>query len=155
MDKSDASGRGWMWGIILSLLAFGLFFIGFAVWTFQTDVELMYDNYYDKDVVYEQQIRRIERADALPLKPKLTYRHASQTITIYFSPDMSQRDPQGTFLLFRPSDLNLDRTFPLSLQGDSLQTISVPDLLPGLWRMKLDWSSENIEYYLEEMLVVN
>jgi hypothetical protein len=52
MDKSDASGRGWMWGIILSLLAFGLFFIGFAVWTFQTDVELMYDNYYDKDVVY-------------------------------------------------------------------------------------------------------
>jgi hypothetical protein len=68
---------------------------------------------------------------------------------------MSQRDPQGTFLLFRPSDLNLDRTFPLSLQGDSLQTISVPDLLPGLWRMKLDWSSENIEYYLEEMLVVN
>lgn len=155
MSQVDASGKGWMWGITITLIVFGLFFVGFAVWTFQTDVELMYDNYYAKDVVYEQQIRRIERTDALPVKPQLKYRHGNQTLEILFPPEMGHPDPVGNLLLFRPSDLHLDRNFQLSLQGDSLQTVSVPDLQPGLWRMKLDWTSAGIEYYMEEMLVVN
>lgn len=144
-----------MWGIILALLLSGSFFVGLAVWAFQSDVELVYDNYYAKDVVFEQQIRRVERTEALPQKPVLRYRRQSETLSVRFPREMNLLDPRGSILLFRPSDLHLDRKFDLDLQGDSLQIIQLPDLLPGLWRIKLNWTNRGQEYYLEEMLVLN
>lgn len=154
MSQKKDEGRGWMWGITITLILFGGFFVGFAIWTFQSDVELVYDNYYAKDVVFEQQIRRVERTDALPVKPVIKYEHARQTLDVYFPSAMEHQAQVGTVLLFRPSDLHKDRQFDLNLVGDSLQTISVPNLLPGLWRIKLSWTSQDLEYYLEEMLVV-
>lgn len=155
MSDQAPSGKMWMWGIIISLVVFGGFFIGFAIWTFQDDVELVQNNYYEKDVVFEQQIRRVERTDALAVKPQLKYRKSEETLTLHFPTEMQHVNPTGSILLFRPSDLKLDRKFDLKLQGDTLQVVSVPELLSGLWRIKLNWTSMEIEYYLEEMLVVN
>lgn len=155
MPKTKPSGQLWMWSLTGSLVAFMLFFVGFAIWTFQSDVELMYDNYYDKDVVYEEQIRRIERTDALGVKPIVQYRHADQTMLITFPEKLGHVEPSGDVLLFRPADLHKDRTFPLELIGDTLQLISVPDLDKGLWRAKLSWTSAGTEYYLEQMIIVN
>lgn len=154
MTEKITSANVWMWGIILTLVGFGSFFVGFAIWAFQSDVELVYDNYYAKDVVFEQQIRRVERTDALAVKPVLKYRRGPETLTLTFPTTMSHPHPTGKVLLFRPSDLHLDRLFTLDLQGDTLQVISLPNLLPGLWRVKLNWTSLSQEYYLEEMLVV-
>ena len=69
MLSQKTAGRLWLWGVVLGILAFLGFYISFAVWTYQDDVELVYDNYYDKDIVFEQQIRRVERTEALPVKP--------------------------------------------------------------------------------------
>jgi len=155
MSENAPSGKLWLWGTIMTLVLFSAFFIGFAIWTFQTDVELVYDNYYEKDVVFEEQIRRVERTEALPVKPELKYERSRESLMIHFPTQMNHLEPTGSILLFRPSDLNLDRLFTLNLSGDTLQTISLPELLPGLWRIKLNWTSSSVEYYLEEMLVVN
>jgi len=155
MLKTDPTGKLWMWSLIGSIVVFMLFFLGFAIWTFQTDVELMYDNYYDKDVVYEEQIRRIERTDALTHRPIVKYKHATETMLINFPVQLGHVKPAGQVLLFRPADLHKDRTFPLELVGDTLQVISMPHLEKGLWRAKLDWTSGGIEYYLEQMFMVN
>ena len=154
MEPTKQSGKTWMWGIVISILTFMAFFVGFAIWTSFGDVELVYDNYYAKDVVFEQQIRRVERTDALEIKPRIVYDQSSQFLTLKFSPEMGHRQPVGEILLFRPSDLHKDRLFTLDLSGDSLQTIRVQDLDPGLWRIKLDWKSGDKEYYLEQMLTV-
>lgn len=155
MSGLKVTGQTWKWGISIVLAVFASFFVGLAIWAFQSDVELVYDNYYEKDVVFEQQIRRVERTDALPLKPELKYKRNSESLTVKFPLEMRQPNPVGSVLLFRPSDLNLDRLFKLELKGDTLQTIALPDILPGLWRIKLNWQSLSQEYYLEEILVVN
>ena len=154
MTDSKRAGRPWLWGLTLGILVFISFYIGLAVWAYQRDVDLVYDNYYDKDIVFEQQIRRVERTDALPIKPLLHYDQQAESLTVFFSPAMQQPAPQGEILLFRPANLQHDRTFSLELLGDSLQTIQLPDLDLGLWRIKLSWASGGLEYYLEQPLMV-
>ena len=154
MTEPTKSGGLWMWGLTASIVAFIAFFVGFAIWTFQDDVELMYDNYYEKDVVYEQQIRRIGRTEALSFKPTIKYRPEEQTLQLNYPLSMGHTPTDGTVLIFRPADLHEDRLFPLELVGDSIQTIRLPDMLPGLWRIKLSWTSGGQEYYMEKPLMI-
>ena len=155
MSDKELSGSGWLWGMTLTIVVFVIFFVGFAVWTFQSDVELVYDNYYEKDVVFEQQIRRVERTDALATKPTIQYLRNNQTLTLVFPADLGHVDPVGELLLFRPSDLHKDRIFQLDLNGDTLQKISTPGLEKGLWRAKMSWMNGDLEYYLETPFIVN
>lgn len=154
MNDQVKSGKLWMWGLTTAIIVFVLFFVGFAVWTFQDDVELVYDNYYEKDVVFEQQIKRVVRTQALPQKPALTFDQASEVLEVFFPLAMGHSPTKGEVLLFRPADLHQDRTFQLELRGDSLQAIPLPDMDPGLWRIKLNWTSGGEEFYLEQPLMV-
>lgn len=143
-----------MWSLVATIIVFVLFFVGFAIWTFQDDVELVYDNYYEKDVVYEQQIKRIARTNALPVKPSLIYDQTGQVLRLAFPLALGHMPTAGKVLLFRPADLHQDRLFSLELIADSLQSIPLPGLEAGLWRIKLDWTSGGEEYYLEQSLMV-
>ncbi len=69
MAEQAKSGRLWMWGLTASIVVFIAFFVGFAIWTFQDDVELVYDNYYDKDVVFEQQLNELPERKPSHLNP--------------------------------------------------------------------------------------
>ena len=155
MERQAKSGGLWMWGLTATIVIFIAFFVGFAIWTFQDDVELVYDNYYDKDVVFEQQIKRVARTQALTIQPILTYHQTTQVLDLKFPLALGHTPTDGEVLLFRPADLHKDRLFRLTLEGDSLQTIDLPDMDPGLWRIKLNWTSGGEEYYLEKALVVN
>lgn len=155
MIEQGKSGRLWMWGLTASIVVFIAFFAGFAIWTFQDDVELVYDNYYDKDVVFDQQIKRVGRTQALPIKPTLKYSQTTQVLDLKFPLALGHIPTEGVVLLFRPADLHRDRLFPMVLVGDSVQAIALNDLDPGLWRIKLNWSSGGEEYYLEQSLMVN
>ena len=143
-----------MWGVTGSITVFILFFAGFAIWTYQSAVELMYDNYYDKDIVFEQQIRRVERTQALAEKPLVRYYQVGKRLMLKFPRGMAVQNPEGNVLLFRPSDLHKDRNFPLMLEGDTLQLIDLPNLDLGLWRVKVDWKSDGLEYYYERAFMV-
>ncbi len=155
MQEQENSGGLWMWGLTAVIVVFIAFFVGFAIWTFQDDVELVYDNYYDKDVVFEQQIKRIARTQALSVKPILTYHQTTQKLDLKFPLTLGHTPSEGEVLLFRPADLHKDRLFNLDLAGDSLQTIELLNMDPGLWRIKLAWTSGGEEYYLEQSLMVN
>ena len=155
MNTQAPDGRLWMWSLVASIIAFITFFVSFAIWTFQDDVELVYDNYYAKDVVFEQQIKRVARTQALPFKPELSFNQTTQVLDVKFPLALGHTPTDGEVLLFRPADLHKDRLFPLALIGDSLQTIALPDMVSGLWRIKLNWTSGGEEYYLEQALMVN
>jgi len=154
MNQTKPSGKMWMWGTVIVIALFITFFASFAIWTFQDDVELVYDNYYAKDVVYGQQIARIERTDALSSKPVASYNKRSELLTLRFPAEIKHDSPAGELLMFRPADLHKDRLFSLDLEGDTLQVISLPQMDPGLWRVRLNWTSGGLEYYLDQILMV-
>ncbi|NQV15839.1 FixH family protein [bacterium] len=154
MADIENSGKGWLWGITISISSFILFFIGFAIWTFQGDVELVYKNYYDKDIVFEQQIKSVDRTQKLPVKPIMDYDQTTEILMVKFPAEMGHVDPRGELLLYRPADLHKDRRVPLALEGDTLQNVPLVNLDPGLWRIKLSWVNGAEAYYLEKQIYI-
>lgn len=154
MTEAKTSGKLWMWGLILSIASFVLFFTGFAIWALRGEPELVYENYYEKDVAYEEQIRAIDRTQKLLIKPTMKYERSPKTLVIHFPSTMGHKNPSGEVKLFRPADLNKDQIYPIKLDGDTLQVLPLVDLDPGLWRFQLSWTNNNDNYYLENQIFV-
>ncbi|MFC7666953.1 FixH family protein [Hymenobacter humi] len=56
---------------------------------------------------------------------------------------------------FRPSDQKLDFKLPFTPAGDSAQQLlSTSKLQPGLWRLRLDFTAGDQQYFLEKELTI-
>jgi nitrogen fixation protein FixH len=60
----------------------------------------------------------------------------------------------GTIELYRPSARALDRSFPLKVDANGLQSLDAASLVPGLWKVRVSWTADNQDYYLDQKVVV-
>jgi nitrogen fixation protein FixH len=64
----------------------------------------------------------------------------------------AQRAPQGQIHFYRPSAAGLDRRINLELNRDGTQIINTKEFQPGLWKVRVSWSVENQDYFIERQL---
>lgn len=153
MSNEKTSGAKWLWGTVVGIAACMIFFVGLAIWSSFGEVELVHENYYAKDQAYDEQIKRIERTQALAAAPQFLYTKDSKQVQLIFPAALGGAE-KGSILLYSPADLRDDRRFELNLAGDTLQALDVPGLRKGLWRIKLDWQKAGLEYYLEGSIYI-
>ena len=143
-----------MRGLVIIIVLFVIANIAFVIFTGTLSFGLVSDNYYADEIAYQQQIDRLNRTAALA-EPVVVRYDPRQGVIIRFPSQFEPAAISGTIKLFRPSDKRLDRRFPIALNLEGVQAI--PDLsLPvsGLWKVKIYWQVEGVEYYSEEELVV-
>jgi hypothetical protein len=114
----------------------------------QKKVELVRPDYYAQDQRHEQRMQQERRAQQQPAE--IVYREDEQTITLTFPMD----GVNGTVTFFRPSDLNLDREVAIAPDSSRQQVIPAGDLVPGLWRIRVEWFSDDVSYYQEKSISV-
>ncbi len=142
-------------GLVIVISLFIVLNIAFVVYTGTLSIGLVSDNYYADEIAYQQQIDRIQRTNALEPSVTVEFKPASG-LEVSFPAFFESATVEGTIILFRPSDKRLDRRIPINLNREGVQFISGINLpVPGLWKIKIFWQVEGIEYYLEEELVVN
>ena len=135
------------------VVAFVLFagFIGTLVTVcVRQDIPLVSKEYYQDELVYQDQIDRMENANMLDDKPEITL--DAQAITVVY--DRFAEVQHGKLKLFRPSDSELDETFELSASTANSQVFQIKNPAPGLYRARLSWEQEGKEYYIEKILVL-
>ena len=111
------------------------------------DISLVAPNYAKQELAYQEQIDRMDRTASLAIKPVITVH--SYTVQITF--DSTTNIQHGTVELFCPSNTKMDRKFNLE-SGDNEFYRDVSQLLPGMYRLKLNWNVEGKDYYLEEII---
>jgi nitrogen fixation protein FixH len=62
--------------------------------------------------------------------------------------------PTGQIQLYRPSAINLDRTLKLDLDSHGIQTIDAASLRPGLWKVRVSWSVDNRQFFIDQKVVI-
>src|SRR6185295_14078884 len=140
----------WPLGI---LLFFVLFFAGMATAVVIAATHrdsLVSPNYYEQELKYQEQIdgaARAEKSDA-----KLRFDAANGQIIIMLPVGQLTGKPSGTVALYRASSPELDREFPLELKADGTQTLSVSNLAAGSWIVRVKWSADGDNYFLEQKL---
>lgn len=138
------------WGqwIIVAFLFFAVFIGGLVYVCVREDISLVSSEYYQDELLYEQQIVRINNANALVLKPILQV-VGDSLILNYADADYIQ---SGQLQLFRPSDASLDKTFSLMQDDSIVRYFNLVTFPAGMYKARMKWEMSGKEYFIEKII---
>lgn len=143
----------WGTGIAIVIAIFMIITIATVVYLMNQDVELVTDDYYKKELKYQNQIERIERTNELDEKLQIIY--SKDAIKLILPSGQIGRQITGEIHLYRPSDSKMDINIPLSADSSGLQLIPVARLAKGYWKVKILWETIDNDYYTEKSVMIN
>jgi hypothetical protein len=142
----------WGTGIFIFIIAFILAILGFLYFAMHQNTDLVEEDYYPKELVYQKQIDRINNAKAL--EQDVVYELKTDQIVLRFPILDSTTMPSGSLHLYRPSDEKLDKKGELQLTPDYTQTIGIEGFPAGKYLLKILWEWNGTEYYKEETIIL-
>ncbi len=152
MSKEKKARQPWAIGITVVIVVFLIVTITGAILVSQQEYSLVTENYYEKDLAYQQEIDTRMRTRDLAEKPVIALDRAAKSCSITFPAREHYDSVQGTVTFFRISSARGDHVVPLELAGNGTQHISVSGLAPGQWILKLRWKENDREYFMEERM---
>ena len=152
---STSKSTVWPYAIIAAFVLFAGF-IGFMVQrAFRTDVDLVSPDYYKQEIAYQKRMESVARTAALPAPVLVQYDSLAQRLTLQLPPALAGQIVRGTLHFFRPSNQKLDFKLPFAPTGQpAQQQLSTRRLLPGLWRLRLDFEAGGQQYFIDKELTV-
>ena len=146
----------WGSGLTIVIIGFLIVTIGSVVFYSFQRVDLVEENYYKKELAYEDQIQRLRRTQTLTELPAVTFDAKADSLLLHFPQYIdSPQKVSGTIHFFRPSDARLDFKVPIKLDEQWQQNIAAHRVVDGYWKVQFVWSVENLEYYYEQTITIN
>ncbi|NCS88398.1 MAG: hypothetical protein AUK34_14580 [Ignavibacteria bacterium CG2_30_36_16] len=142
----------WGTGIVIFICVFMVITIFSVVMMMNEDVELVTDNYYEKTLVYQDEINKLERSAELSEKINLVY--SDKVLRIKFPKELTKSIKLGEIYFYRPSNVSLDFKLPLILDTSGTQSVNVEKIADGLWNVNLKWQINGKDYKFEKKLIL-
>jgi hypothetical protein len=137
----------WGKGILVTIIAFVGFMVTLVVISVkQDDIHLVAENYYEKEIKYQDQIDR-EKASVGLDREVLVYDAQRKSMIL----DLPV-GAKGNLQLFRPSDARLDQEVNLNITDSGKTTIPLDKLKSGYWRVQLTWTEGGVDFYQEKKI---
>lgn len=110
------------------------------------DNSLVDENYYSRDINYQQEFDRRLNSNSLaePLRAVVT----SEGYELRF-PTEGKDKVDGTVHLYRPSTNKDDRRLALAVGDDGVMRLPLQGMNPGRYEAIVEWQSGGVEYYDE------
>ena len=144
------------WGVAVFAF-YGLFVVAvlaMVMFVSLQEIQLVEENYYQQELVYQDQIDRIKRTLELPSAVSFHYNRSAGLITVAYPSEVAPERLSGAIALMRPSNADLDRSFAVQPDSTGRQAIDTSRLARGLWRVKALWKIDGNEYYNEDMIII-
>lgn len=139
----------WGKGILLTIIGFVAFMMTLVVISVkQDDIHLVTENYYEKEIHYQDQIDR--EKSAATLNRKVLDFDATSKMLVLDLPIGAK----GNLQLFRPSDARLDQEVSLDIISEGKTTVPLEKLKTGYWRVQLTWTENGTDYYEEQKITI-
>lgn len=141
----------WPGGIIVAMILFCSFMIGFAIYSTQNKNELVDTDYYAKELKYQEVINQKE--NLLSLGEEVRIEQSGGVLT-FILPETLQLADSGSVDFYRPNDQKRD--FELSWQSfkDNNFTVDNERLGTGRWVITLKAYHEGLGYFSEHRMLV-
>jgi hypothetical protein len=140
------------WGYKIAILYGGFVVVVLAsvFFAMTQKVDLVTDNYYEKELKYQEQINKSQRTKALKEKTNIEVSLSGIKLKFPVLPD--KNTPNDYILLYRPSDPSKDIKLNISTDSFGFQYIPAEKISKGFWKVKLSWTSGGFEYYDESIV---
>jgi len=126
----------------------------FVTWAVRQDMDLVRPDYYEHEILFQQQIDAVNRARAFGAQVGVAYDLATHKLAVRVPPSHLTAQFSGTAHLYRPSDAKLDRRIDLKPTADGAQTIDTTQLAPGLWKVRIDWTANGETFAFEQSIII-
>ena len=141
------------WGMRVTILycSFVIMILSLVFMAMTQDFHLVAEDYYEREIKYQDQINKLNNSAALPDKLAIQYDSKSANISFSFPEDLR---PKGKIMFYRPSDAALDFELNIRPNKQNNQSISTAQLLKGLWKIKVDWEANGTSYFDEKTIII-
>jgi hypothetical protein len=133
--------------IVVSFVLFALFIGTLVTFCVREDISLVSKDYYKEELDYQTQIKRLNNTEHLQQKPRIQYIDHVGLRVVW---DAETKIEKGELKLFCPSNSKLDKNF--ALKSSSEQVFEMAAVKKGMYRVKLVWTMDGLEYYYEEQI---
>ena len=143
----------WGSGIAIFYTLFVLAMVTMVVKSTQNKPRMVQENYYEKDLNYEDFRQKREMGQAVSHLIDIAYQSDLNNIKISFPKELAQS--KGSVTMFRPSNQFLDKKYPLQL--DSMGDMLIPldnRTARGHWKIQIDWNNGIHDLYNEETIII-
>ena len=145
----------WNWGtgIVIVMACFISFILYFVIRMSTEEAyshDLVTEEYYAKEMVYQQEIDA--EINTNNLNTKIGSKKVREGWMLTFPDELDPTKINGKVFLYRPSNQKLDFDIPLELKSPDLL---IPDknLIDGRWNITIDWTYKGTSFmYKEEIL---
>jgi hypothetical protein len=136
--------------IVVAFVLFALFIGGLVTVCVTQEVNLVSKDYYNEELAYQDQIRRINNTIRLVKKPVVT-KIDDNTFQIAFDKQFNIENGKVSF--FCPSDPKMDKDFKLET-SDNSQLFDTSFFGKGMYKLKLVWAMDGKEFYYEQIIYI-
>ena len=149
MNEKVKSKFSWGTGIVIGIVIFVVISVTMTIIFMMQDVNLVSDNYYEKSLVYQEEIDKLSRTKTLNEQVKISFN--GEVVNLLFPAEYSEKKISGEIFFYRPSNPKLDFFLPIQLNNGN-QIIPITRLEKGFWRIKLNWVMDGNGYYNEKAI---
>ena len=142
----------WGWKIVILYGSFVTMMVTLVVLSSQQDIPLVTEDYYEKDLQYETQMRRMANSKELKEDVIIKYDAQAQQINVQFPKEMS--NIKGEILCFRPSKEGIDFTLNIEDLEENATEFGTSEMLNGRWKIKITWKGDGTIYYKEATVFI-
>jgi len=142
----------WGYKLLLVFAAFAGLMSYMVYRCVRTPVNLVTNEYYRDELVYQDVIEQKNNARAL--SGAVLVRQDGEGISIHFPREIQQAGTSGTILFYCASDASRDRKIPVSLDAAGCQRVDARSFFPGQYVVKIQWETNHVKYYSEEPFTV-
>jgi len=132
----------WGHGITIFILLFMAFIITLVVKTFSGNADLVQDDYYEQEVLYNDKKESIHNYKSLDFK--ITIEQNPSGIEIIFPNNYSINN--GHVQFYRPDDKSLDMNYDLKLDSTFIMTLPYEDFKVGRYEVNINWKKDDVAY---------
>lgn len=142
----------WGTAIVLAFvgfIGFILYFVVIASTDHQANHQLVTEEYYQEELLYQQEINALTNMNSLGAEFK--FQKTDEGLSIEIPEVVRKHNVKASMSLYRPSNKHLDFNLEIGLSNSHLL---IPDdrLLGGRWDIKIRWKHMGKEYLVKESI---
>ncbi|MEY3053363.1 MAG: hypothetical protein RLY31_3148 [Bacteroidota bacterium] len=142
----------WGQGIAAFYSFFAVLMVGMVFYSKGLDHSLVEEDYYRKDLQYQQVITAMENTASLSRDVEISRDRQREVLGFLFPAEATS--PHGTIHFYRPSDKQMDFTIPVRTDGNGYLEYPYQQLPKGRWTVKVNWTAAGKDYYSEQIVVL-